>query len=74
MDDLIGVLLALIVAIVLLGLFYIYMNYNRGIYSDFDSNKLKSLPWYSVPRWVKDAWDPTWVSIQRVLINLQTKI
>ncbi len=74
MDDLIGVLLALIIAIVLLGLFYIYMNYNRSIYSDFDSNKLKSLPWYAVPRWVKDAWDPTWVSIQRSLINLQTKI
>lgn len=74
MDDIVGSLCSLIIAVILLGIFYIYMNKARGIYVDYDSNKIKSLPWYVPNRWLKDAWDPTWAAIQRNLINLQTKI
>lgn len=74
MNEIVGWILSLIVATALIVLFYYYMNMVRDIYASFDSNKITTLPWYVPPRWVRDAWDPTWAAIQRQLIILQTKI
>ena len=74
MNDFVGILISLIIAIFLVLCFYYYMNFIQDTYINFDSNKIKTLPWYAPPRWIRDAWDPTWAAIQRNLIILQTKI
>lgn len=74
MDSISGIILSIIVAFVLILAFYFYMNVVRDTYINYDSNKITALPWYVPPRWIRDAWDPTWTTIQRSLVILQTKI
>jgi hypothetical protein len=74
MDTIIGIILSIVVAFVLILAFYFYMNIVRNTYIDYDSNKITKLPWYTPPRWIKDAWNPTWTFIQRNLVILKTKI
>ncbi len=72
MNSILGLLLAIILAFILIVLFYNYMNLVRDTYIHFDNDTIKELPWYIPPRWVRDAWDPTWLSLQRIFIQIQT--
>lgn len=62
--------LTVVVALVILLLFYIYMNWVREQYVDFGSGKIPAISRYVPPVWMKDAWDPTWREIQRLRVNL----
>jgi len=74
MNSILVLLFACCIATVLIVVFYYYMNFVRQKFIDFDTGKIKELPWYTTPRWVRDAWDPTWAKIQRTLINIQVSI
>lgn len=74
MNYFIGIICSLIIASILLYLFYLYLNKVRDIYVDYDSGDIEKLPWYAPKRWVKDAWNPTFAAIQRNLIILKTKL
>lgn len=74
MNVFLEIILALVVALILIVLFYYYMNWVRDTYTDYDSNKIKELSWYTPPRWIRDAWDPTWGFIHRSYIILQLSI
>lgn len=50
------------------------MNWVRNTYLDYDSNKIKELPWYIPSRWIRDAWDPTWSFLHRSFVILQISI
>ncbi len=45
------------------------MDWVRDQYTSYDNGEIKNLPFYTPPRWVRDAWDPTWMYLQRLYIK-----
>ena len=46
-------------------LFYNYMNNVVLLYLSLEAGKIENLPDYTPPVWMKDAWIPTWIWIER---------
>lgn len=71
MNEIVEIILTITTIIILLILFYMYMNWVRDQYINFEKGDIKELSWYIPPIWVKDAWDPTWATIQRSQVKLR---
>ena len=67
---LIEVILTAVVVLIILVLFYMYMNWARDQYLDYNSGKNRVISSYVPPVWMRAAWDPTWREIQRLRVTL----
>ena len=66
----IDIAVAVITVFICIMLFYYYMNWSRNQWISYDKSAIKELPKYVPPRWVRDAWDPTWAYLQRLYIKM----
>ena len=62
---LLSLMISLITIIILMILFYNYMNNVVLLYLSLEAGKIENLPDYTPPVWMKDAWIPTWIWIER---------
>ena len=66
MKQTLAIALTCVVVLVCMVLFYYYMNWVRDQYISLDKEEIDTVSKYALPVWAKDAWEPTWTTLQRL--------